>query len=136
MQLRWEVASRCDCWSEDTRQPDWDCKTCDGLGVAYTRPVTIGALFRSQGRWTSHRPSGEHGLGEASLTTRMEHKPGYTDERVRDRYTVTAATDDPIKGRIFYPAAQAVPFIIASRQRAWRVQLAAMDQDTRVKPQP
>jgi len=53
---------------------------------------------------------------------------------VRDRFTTVVAVGDSeqplpdglpatFKGRVFYPAAPAVPFIFNNVQRAWRVQL-------------
>lgn len=142
-QLTWEVASRCvtpradgtPCWAEATKQPAWDCLTCGGLGVVYAAAVEITGLFRGQSRWTSRQPSGEHGLGEAALTTRTPHKPGYVDERVRDRFTVLAAVGDVEAGRVFYPAAQAIPFIFDGEQEGWRIQLQGLDQSSRVKAQ-
>lgn len=134
--LLWEVASRCSCYSEDSKQPQWGHELCGGLGVVYADPVTIRALFRAQSRYISPRREGELDHGEAQLTTRLEHKPGYTDRRVRDRYTVVPATGDAAAGRVFYPAAVAVPFIFDNVQRAWRVQLQSMEQSARIVPQP
>lgn len=144
VRLGWEVAARCTepradgspCFSDDTKQPSWDCLVCGGLGVAYAPAVEIVGLFRSQSAWTSKRMSGEHVLGEAQLTTRPIHRPGWTDDRVRDRLTVLDAVGDVAPGRIFYPATRAVPFIFNRVQEGWRVQLQAMDQATRVRPQP
>lgn len=140
----WERASRCTtpredgspCFSEDTHQPNWNCTTCGGLGVTYAPVVLIRALFRGQSRWTSHKSSGEHGLGEAQLTTPVDVEPLYVDERVRDRFRLLAPADDAAQGRVFYPAAKAVPFVFAGVQRAWRVQLQSLTQTTRVRPQP
>lgn len=134
--LTWEVGTRCSCYSPDSRQPDWQHVPCGGLGAIYAAPVPVRGLLRGQSRWTSHRVSGEHGLGEAQLTTPVSVKPGYTDMRIRDRFTVVAATGDFAPGRIFYPAAEAIPFLFDGVQMAWRVQLQSMEQATRGKPQP
>jgi hypothetical protein len=134
--VRWEVASRCDCYSEDTKQPEWGHADCGGFGAVYAPAREVRALFRGQGRWTANRASGEHGLGEAQLTTPLTVKPGYVDERIRDRFTTTIAVGDVDSGRVFYPAAAPVPFLFNGAQRAWRVQLQSADQDSRLKPQP
>lgn len=136
VRLAWEVAARCTCWTDDSRQPEWGHLACGGFGVIYAAPVTVRGLFRSQARWTSSRVSGERGLGEAELTTPVAVHPGYSDRRVRDRFTVLDAPGDAVHGRVFFPAADAVPFVFAGVQRAWRVQLQALEQDDRVVPQP
>ena len=133
--LSWEVASRCPCYSTDTKQPQWDCPQCTGYGVIFAAKQTVYGLFRSQSRWLSFRSEGELDHGEASLTTAMTAKPGYTDRRVRDRYTTLSVADDVAPGRVFYPAAPAVPFIFNNAQRAWRVQLQSATQQDRVVPQ-
>lgn len=142
--LTWEQASRCTtprddgspCFSADSKQPNWNCTTCGGLGAVFAAPVAIRALFRGQSRWNSQHSSGTHGLGEAQLSTPTDVKPGYTDDRIRDRFTVIDTPDDRVRGRVFYPAAQPVPFVFAGAQRAWRVQLQAADQASRVRRQP
>lgn len=134
--MLWEVATRCDCYSDDTRQPEWGCLTCSGFGVTYAAPVEVRGLFRSQARWTSRQMSGEHGLGEASLTLPLDVKPNFVDERFRDRFTIIPATGDADQGRVFYPAADPVPFLFDNVQRAWRVQVQSLQQDTRLIPQP
>lgn len=121
--LQWEVASRCSCTTSDTHQPVWGCPKCGGGGVLYAPGSTITGLFRGQSRWLSFRREGELDHGEAQLTTSLAIKPGYTNRRVRDRFTCLPATGDPATERVFYPAAPAVPFIFAGVQRAWRVQL-------------
>jgi hypothetical protein len=125
--LAWEVASRCTCTSGDSKQPVWGCPNCTGTGVTYADATTINGIFRSQSRWLSFRREGELDRGEAQLTTPLDVRPGYTDRRVRDRFTTLAAVGDVDKGRVFYPAAVAVPFIFANRQRAWRVQLQSAE---------
>lgn len=134
--LTWEVASRCSCYDPDSEQPQWGHVACGGLGAIYAAPVAVRGLFRGQSRWSSRQPSGEHGLGSASLTLPTASKPGFTDERIRDRFTCTVAVGDVAAGRVFYPVAQPTPFLIGGVQYAWRVQLAALDQTTRVLPQP
>lgn len=134
--MLWEVASRCTCYSEDTLQPDWNCELCSGFGVTYAVAVAVRGLFRSQARWTSRQASGEHGLGEAALTLPLSVKPTFVDERVRDRFTVVPAVDDDVQGRVFYAAADPVPFLFDNVQRAWRVQVQSLQQDTRLIPQP
>lgn len=135
-ELTWEVASRCDCYTDDSRQPQWDCADCGGLGAVYAAPTTIRGLFRSQARWTSTHSSGEHSLGEAQLTVPTSAKPGYVDRRIRDRYTVLPATGDRDRDRVFYPAAVPVPFLFNGVQYAWRVQLQSVEQATRTRAQP
>lgn len=135
-QLSWQVASRCSCWNPDTEQPQWGHPTCGGYGVVYAAPVTVNGMFRSQSRWTSSHMEGEFPLGEAQLTTDVTVKPGYTDRRVRDRFTVVQATGDSVVGRVFLPAASPVPFLIGNQHLAWRVQLQALEQANRVTPQP
>jgi hypothetical protein len=130
--LSWEVASRCSCYSEDSKQPDWGCSICGGMGVIFTEPVTTKGLFRSQDRFLSFRREGEIIHGEAQLTTPLGVRPGYIDRRVRDRFTTLEAVGDFEEGRIFYPAAQARPFIFANVQRAWRVALQAASEDQRL----
>lgn len=140
VQLAWEQASRCDCTTDDSKQPAWGCPQCGGAGVVYAAPQTITGLFRSQSRWLSFRREGELAHGEAQLTTPLSVRPGYTDRRVRDRFTaIPAATDGgremptqlpaEFVGRAFFPAAQAVPFIFNGAQRAWRVQLQSAELD-------
>ena len=137
-ELAWEIGSRCDCQiNARSKQPQWTCPDCGGLGAVYTAPVTIKAIFRAQSRWTSKHMSGEHSLGDAQLSTlSIDERPGYTDARVRDRFTVLVSPTDPARGRIFYPATQAVPFLIGNVQRGWRVQLQSLEQATRTVPQP
>lgn len=134
--LTWEQGTRCDCFDVAKRQAAWGHEPCGGLGVLYANPVAVRGLFRDQSRWTSKKSSGEHGLGEASLTLPLTVKPAYTDDRLRDRFTVVDVPDDDVMGRVFYPAAQPVPFVFAGAQRAWRVQVQGMDQHTRTRPQP
>lgn len=150
--LRWEQGTRCVCFSDDSKQPKWSAHpppgcTCGGFGVIYAAEVLVVGLFRSQSRFLSQRPQGELDHGEASLTvpkmpvTRLgvtypACKPGYHDRRVRDRFTVVPSADDVAEGRVFYPAAKAVPFIVGNEQLAWRVQLQALAQEDRVVPQP
>ena len=135
-ELTWEVASRCTCWSDDTKQPQWGHALCGGLGTQYGVPTTIRALFRGRSSWNSHRASGQHPLSEAQLTTPLSVKPSYVDDRVRDRFTVVAAVGDLEAGSVWYPAAKPVPFMLAGVQRAWRVQLQGLDQASRTLPQP
>lgn len=137
-ELAWEIGAPCTCaLNARTRQPQWTCPDCAGLGATYSPPVTIRGLFRSQSRWTNKQASGEHSLGDAQLSTlSIEHRPGYTDARVRDRFTVLASPTDTDRGRVFYPATQAVPFLIGNLQRGWRVQLQSLEQATRALPQP
>lgn len=130
--LLWEVASRCTCWSEDTKQPDWNHGLCGGRGVLYAPAVSIPGLFRSQSRWISARREGELDHAEATLTVPLEYKPGFTDRRVRDRYTVTDAPDDAPDGRLFVPSGPPVPFLFANVQRAWRCQVAAVNASDEV----
>lgn len=137
--LQWEQASRCGCSTDDTHQPAWGCPHCGGSGVKYADAQAITGLFRSQSRWLSFRREGEIDHGEAALTTPLNVRPGYTDRRVRDRFTVPEVVTDgerqlpvnnlPLEfvGRVFYPAAPAVPFIFDGAQRAWRVQLQSAD---------
>lgn len=150
--LTWERGERCVCFSDDSKQPRWSANpppgcTCGGYGAIYAPAILVTGLFRSQTRFKSARAQGELDHGEASLTTPKmpvtregvtypECKPGYTDVRVRDRFTVVAAGDDSIEGRIFYPAAKAVPFLVGNTQMAWRVQLQALAQEDRLAPQP
>lgn len=128
--LSWEQASRCTCYSDDSKQPEWGHQPCKGTGVLFTSATTIQGLFRSQDRWLSFRREGELEHGEAQLTTPLGVMPGYIDRRVRDRFTTLEAIGDVADGRVFYPAAQAKPFIFNNVQRAWRVSLqAASDND-------
>jgi hypothetical protein len=127
--MRWEQASRCSCWSEDTKQPEWGCALCGGKGIIYADPVTITGLFRSQSRWTHNRREGELDHAEAVLTVRVEHTPGYVDRRVRDRYLVIPATGDEAAGRLFVPSGPPTPFIFDGTQHAWRVQVAAVSAE-------
>lgn len=135
-QLDWEQATRCDCYSEDSRQPEWGCQSCGGFGAVYADPVRITGLFRSQGRWVSPKSFGELDHGEAQLTLPIEHKPGFTDHRVRDRFTVVNATGDLAAGRVFYPAGPATPFMFGDQAHAWRVQLQSLEQRDRELAQP
>lgn len=134
--LLWEVASRCSCYSTDSHQPTWGCTLCGGLGAVFAPPVPVTGLFRSQTRWQGPREQGEIAHGEAQVTTPLSVKPGYTDRRVRDRFTVLPATGDAAEGRVFYPAADPVPFLFAGVQRAWRVTLQSLEQSQRLIPQP
>lgn len=133
--LAWEQATRCNCYSLDSRQPKWGCPNCGGQGSVYNGPVLIGGLFRSQSRWLSFRAEGELDRGEASLSTPVSIKPGYVDRRVRDRFTVPGAQGDSTEERVFYPAAPAVPFIVGNVQRAWRVQLQSASLAEHLGPQ-
>lgn len=134
--LKWEQGARCSCNAPDSRQPSWDCRECGGLGCVFVDAQQIRGLFRGQSRWTTPKLSGEHPHGEAQLTTPLDVKPAYVDQRVRDRFTVLQATGDVEAGRVFYPAAHPVPFLFDGVQRAWRVQLQGMTQSTRARPQP
>lgn len=133
-QLSWEQASRCSCYSSDTKQPAWGCPLCGGSGVIYAAAQTITGLFRSQSRWLSFRREGELDHGEAQLTTPLSVKPGYVDRRVRDRFTVISDSGDASEARVFYPAAPAVPFNFNNVQRAWRVQLQSADRSQQLVP--
>jgi hypothetical protein len=126
--LGWEVASRCSCYSDDSKQPEWGHEPCKGLGVIYAPRVEIKGLFRSQDRWLSFRREGELERGEAQLTTPLDIRPGYIDRRVRDRIITLSAVGDAEEGRVFYPAAQAKPFIFGNVQRAWRVSLQSASE--------
>ena len=130
--IAWEVASRCSCYSEDTKQPEWGHVPCKGTGVLYATPINIPGLFRSQDRWLSFRREGELDHGEAQLTTPLSGRIGYIDRRVRDRLTILEATTDAGEGRVFFPAAQAKPFIFNNVQRAWRVSVQALSEDQRL----
>jgi hypothetical protein len=130
--ITWEVASRCSCFTEDSKQPEWGHPPCKGTGVLYAPPVTIQGLFRSQDRWQSFRREGELERGEAQLTTPLSVKPGYVDRRIRDRFTVLQAVGDAAEGRVFFPASEAKPFIFENQQRAWRVSLQAADESQRL----
>lgn len=135
--LQWETATRCDCYSIDSEQPQWTHAPCGGLGAIYAPAIEIRALFSGQSRWTSKKVSGEIPHGEAQLSTLdVAHKPDYVDGRIKDRLTITAAADDRLRGRIFYPAVKPTPFIIGNVQRGWRVQLQALEQASRLDPQP
>lgn len=125
--IQWQQASRCTCWSDDTKQPQWGHEVCGGKGIIYADPVEITGLFRSQSRWVSARREGELDHSEATLTVSLEHKPGYVDRRVRDRYYIGAAVGDDADGRWFVPSGPPVPFLFDNIQRAWRVQVAAVN---------
>lgn len=135
-ELAWEVSTRCSCYSDDSHQPKWGHPVCGGLGVVYATPATVRGLFRSQSRWVNWRESGELDHGEATLTVPIADRPGYTDHRVRDRYTVIEAVGDIDAGRVFYPAGPASPFMFGNQARAWRVQLQSLEQQDRVQAQP
>lgn len=130
--LSWQAASRCSCYSEDSRQPAWGHQPCGGTGVLLAPAVTIYGLFRAQDRWLSFRREGEIEHGQAQLTTPLSVRPGYIDRRVRDKLTVLQAVGDAEEGRVFYPAAAARPFIFNNVQRAWRVALQAADETQRL----
>jgi hypothetical protein len=100
--------------------------------VIFAPPTTIQGLFRSQDRWLSFRREGELEHGEAQLTTPLGVRPGYIDRRVRDRFVTLEAVGDFTEGRVFYPAAQAKPFIFNNVQRAWRVSLQAASEADRL----
>lgn len=151
--LQWEVGTRCVCYSDDSHQPRWSANppagcTCGGFGVIYAAPVAVVGLFRSQSRFMSPRAEGELDHGEASLstpkmpvpiagTTYPACRPGYTDRRVRDRFTVAIEPQSDVDDdRVFYPAAKAVPFLVNDEHLAWRVQLQSLSQINRGAPQP
>jgi hypothetical protein len=142
--MTWEIASRCStpredaspCFDADTKQPNWNCTNCGGLGAEYSAPVEILALFRGQSKWKRGSASGSTNIGEAQLTTPLDVKPGYTDDRIRDRFTCTVDVEDYAKGVVFYPAAVPIPFNFDGSQRAWRVQLQSLEQSARTRPQP
>lgn len=144
IELTWEVASRCTtprddaspCFSVDSRQPNWNCTACGGLGALFSDPTTIYALFRGQSKWKGQNTAGQSVLGEAQLTTPIDVKPAWADDRIRDRFTVPIALGDFEAGTVFYPVAKPVPFLFAGVQRAWRVQLASGEQSRRTRPQP
>lgn len=134
--IEWQSATRCTCYSLDSKQPQWGHQVCGGFGVIYAPAQTVVGLFRSQSRFFSPRLEGEVEHGEASLTTPITWKPGYVDRRVRDRLTIVNATGDAASGRVFYPAAEPVPFLVNDEHLAWRVQLQSLEQAQRVQPQP
>ena len=131
-ELAWEEASECGCYSQDSHQPEVTCPLCGGTGVTYAPAKIIRALFRDQSRYLSFRAQGEYAHGDATLTTPLSVKPGYISRRVRDRFTVVVATGDTPEGRVFFPAAQAAPFLFTNIQRAWRVSLQAADETDRL----
>jgi hypothetical protein len=130
--LSWEAASRCSCYSQDSKQPEWGHEPCKGTGVLYAPAVTIYGLFRTQDRFLSFRREGELDHGEAQLTTPLDARIGYVDRRVRDRLTTLEAVGDAAEGRVFVPATQCKPFILNNVQRAWRVMLQAASDDQRL----
>lgn len=134
--LQWEHATRCGCYTDDSAQPTWGCPTCSGYGAVFAAPVEIRALFGSRSAWRVPHVAGQFTHGEARLTTPVAVEPGYVDDRVRDRFRVIDAPGDVAPGRVFYPVAKAVPFLLGSVQRAWRVQLTSLDQEQRLVPQP
>ena len=134
--LAWESAERCSCYTDDTRQPDYNCDQCGGSGVRYAEPVEIVGLFRSQARWEHKRAQGELTLAEAELTVPADCQPGYVDMRVRDRYRVLAVAADVPRDMVFYPVAQARPFVFAGQLRAWRVQVQGAENEARQHPHP
>lgn len=134
--LRWDIAARCHCYSTNTKQPGWECEDCRGLGVVYPESRQVRGLYRGRSQWTSRRVSGEHGLADAQLTVPVDCHPTYVDERVRDRFVALEAFGDFEPGRVFFPAATAVPFLFDGVQRAWRVQLQGADETTRTRPAP
>ena|ERR1700686_1634121 len=135
VELGWEAASRCECLNVETKQGNPNCRECYGTGVTFGPSQAVRGLFRSQDRYVSRRMTGELAHGDAQLTTPLDVKPGYTDAKVRDRFTVTQAMGDVETGRVFYPAAQPKPFIFNGSQRAWRTSVQALEQQDRVVAQ-
>lgn len=142
--MTWEVASRPDDVSTDSRQPAWDGD--HPYGVIYAEPIQVVGLFRSQQRWVNGTREGQFNHSEASCSFPARPcqvgnlvypavQPGYIDDRVRDRFTVVQAPGDALAGRVFYPAGQASPFIFDGECLAWRVQLQGIDQSQREVPQ-
>lgn len=131
--MLWERAVECDCGviDPDTRQPRWgqDCPECNSQGVRYLPGIEIHGLFRGRSQYQSYRRQGEFQHGEAQLTTPLAVCPNYTDRRLRDRLTIRESHGDSERGTVFFPATKPIPFIFAGRQRAWRVQVASIDQD-------
>jgi hypothetical protein len=121
----------------DTRQPDWDCTSCGGLGADYSaagdrhlralpRPVALeGQQQRRPAR--ARRGAADHAGERAPRLDRRPHPRSL--HRPDDVGDVAAGT-------VFYPAAKPVPFMFGGAQRAWRVQLSSLDQSTRTRPQP
>lgn len=135
VELNWQKSVRCACLNRETKQANPNCIECYGSGVVFSKPILIKGLFRSQDRYVSRRMQGELAHGDAQLTTPLNVKPEYVDAKVRDRFMVTQATGDLETGRVFYPAAQPVPFIFNNVQRAWRTSVQALEQQDRVIPQ-
>lgn len=134
--LTWEVASACKCFSRDTLQPNPNCPDCNGYGTVFAAEQTVKGLFRTQSRWISPRQEGELARGDAQLTTPLDVKPGYRDRRIRDRFTVVQATGDARIGKVFFPAAEPVPFLFHDEHLGWRVTLQSLEQSQRIEPQP
>lgn len=131
-ELKWEQAEACDCYSEDSGQPQWGHERCGGTGILYAEPIVIRALLYSQSRWLSFRREGEVSHGEIELRTPLSVKPGYVNRRVRDRFTMLPAQGDSTEGRVYVPSTQPRPFIFGNVQRAWRVTLEALDETNRL----
>lgn len=125
---QWQQATRCDCYSDDSRQPTWGCPQCHGQGVLLRPAQAITALFRSQSRWKTTRGEGELSHGDASMTVRANHQPGYVDRRVRDRYTFPVVVADRVPGTVFVPAGPPTPFIFDGEHLAWRVQVQSWNE--------
>ncbi len=46
-QVLWQEASLCSCWNEDSGQPVYTCKACNGKGFIYQSPITAKAIVTS-----------------------------------------------------------------------------------------
>lgn len=78
----WEKGMFCSCYTPDSGQPDYNCRTCKGKGYKYFEPKEIKVLVTSiNGSKQQDRP-GLIELGTAYLTPKSTDRVGF-----RDRFT-------------------------------------------------
>ena len=73
--VKWERSMRCSCWSEDSGQPQYSCKACQGWGYVYEPPIEEDAvLVMALQMNRNDTPQGEFRLGDAVMTVPMRKR--------------------------------------------------------------
>jgi hypothetical protein len=73
--VRWEQAIKCTCWSDDSGQPLYSCKACGGTGYLYSTPATIHTvLIMSLAMSKEFTPVGDFRMGDCIATIPQHYK--------------------------------------------------------------
>ena len=79
MKVDWEQAIVCECLSEDSRQPDFGCKLCNGSGFRYLPPKSIRVVSTTFSSSVKLETIGVREPGTAYITPPSDVIMGYRD---------------------------------------------------------